>query len=199
MGQRPEGPARHAVGVAIDVVRQLFAIGDEQLFCKTRSRQRGSRQYQKQDSQGEFFQVREGPASLLINLSDYLDSGLFLDHRITRGLLAKLAHGRRFLNLFAYTGAGSVHAAFGGAASTLTIDMSRTYLDWARRNMALNGFTGREHGFLKADCVEWLQQASPWEKFGLIFLDPPSFSTSKRMQSVFDVQRDHLRAVANSR
>jgi 23S rRNA (guanine2445-N2)-methyltransferase / 23S rRNA (guanine2069-N7)-methyltransferase len=127
-----------------------------------------------------------------VNFSDYLDTGLFLDHRITRGMLAGLAAGRHFLNLFAYTGSATVYAARGGAASTTSVDLSNTYLDWAHRNMELNGFSAREHCFGQASCPEWLEQNAGRRRFGLIFLDPPSFSTSKRMQGTFDVQRDHV-------
>ncbi len=189
--------AQRRLGEALDAVREVLEVGDDQLFVKVRRQQKGAAQYEKLGASGEFHEVSEGGCRFLVNLQDYLDTGLFLDHRITRSLLAKLARGRHFLNLFAYTGAGSIHAAHGGAASTLTIDMSKTYLDWARRNMALNGFTGKEHRYLQANCVEWLEKASPKQKFGLIFLDPPSFSTSKRMQTVFDVQRDHVMLIRN--
>lgn len=189
--------AQQRLEEALDAVREVLGIGEEQLFVKVRRQQKGAAQYEKLAASGEFHEVVEGGCRFLVNLRDYLDTGLFLDHRITRSMLAELAQGRRFLNLFAYTGAGSVHAASGGAASTLTIDMSKTYLEWARRNMMLNGFTGGEHAFLQANCVEWLENASPKQKFGLIFLDPPSFSTSKRMKSVFDVQRDHVMLIRN--
>ncbi len=177
---------------ALDAVRDVLGIGEKQLFVKVRRQQKGASQYEKYAASGEFHEVVEGGCRFLVNLRDYLDTGLFLDHRITRSLLAELAPGKRFLNLFAYTGAGTVHAATGGARAMLTIDMSKTYLEWAKRNMALNGFTGREHVYKQANCVEWLEKASPQQKFGVIFLDPPSFSTSKRMKSVFDVQRDHV-------
>jgi 23S rRNA (guanine2445-N2)-methyltransferase / 23S rRNA (guanine2069-N7)-methyltransferase len=189
--------AQRRLGEALQAVREVLEVGDDQLFVKVRRQQKGAAQYEKLASSGEFHEVSEGGCRFLVNLQDYLDTGLFLDHRITRSMLAELAQGRRFLNLFAYTGAGSVHAASGGAVSTLTIDMSKTYLDWARRNMVLNGFEGSEHRYLQANCVEWLEKATSKQKFGLIFLDPPSFSTSKRMQSVFDVQRDHVMLVRN--
>ena len=184
--------AERRLGEALDAVKEALGIGNEQLFVKVRRQQKGASQYEKFAASGEFHEVVEGGCRLLVNLRDYLDTGLFLDHRITRSMLAKLAQGRRFLNLFAYTGAGTVHASKGGASATLTIDMSKTYLEWAKRNMALNGFTGREHVYKQANCVDWLEKASPKQKFGVIFLDPPSFSTSKRMKSVFDVQRDHV-------
>ena len=182
---------------ALKAVMTVLDLEEEQLFVKVRRQQKGAAQYEKLAASGEFHEVVEGGCRFLVNLRDYLDTGLFLDHRITRSMLSELAPGRRFLNLFAYTGAGTVHAAKGGARSTLTIDMSKTYLEWAKRNMLLNGFGGSEHAFTQANCVEWLENASPKQKFGLIFLDPPSFSTSKRMKSVFDVQRDHVMLIRN--
>jgi len=128
-----------------------------------------------------------------VNLTDYLDTGLFLDHRPTRALIRSAVRGGRFLNLFAYTGTASVYAAAGGAASTTTIDMSSVYLDWARSNMELNGFDeGRAHRFVRADCLAWLAAPHP-ERYHVIFVDPPTFSNSKRMgAATFDVQRDHV-------
>jgi len=182
---------------ALQAVRSVLDLGEGQLFVKVRRQQKGTAQYEKLAASGEFHEVLEGGCRFLVNMRDYLDTGLFLDHRITRSMLSELATGRRFLNLFAYTGAGTVHAAKGGARSTLTIDLSKTYLEWAKRNMLLNAFTGSEHAFIQANCVEWLEKASSEQKFGLIFLDPPSFSTSKRMKSVFDVQRDHVMLISN--
>jgi 23S rRNA (guanine2445-N2)-methyltransferase / 23S rRNA (guanine2069-N7)-methyltransferase len=182
---------------ALMAVMAVLELEDGQLFVKVRRQQKGSAQYEKLAASGEFHEVVEGGCRFFVNLRDYLDTGLFLDHRITRSMLSELASGKRFLNLFAYTGAGTVHAARGGASSTLTIDLSNTYLEWAKRNMALNGYIGSEHAFIQANCVDWLEKASPKQKFGLIFLDPPSFSTSKRMTSVFDVQRDHVTLIRN--
>jgi 23S rRNA (guanine2445-N2)-methyltransferase / 23S rRNA (guanine2069-N7)-methyltransferase len=121
-----------------------------------------------------------------------LDTGLFLDHRITRATLSELAKGKRFLNLFAYTGSGTVYAAAGGALATTTVDMSNTNIDWAKRNMKINGFVGEQHQYVQANCLEWLDKAAGTLRYGLIFLDPPSFSASKRMHGTFDVQRDHV-------
>jgi 23S rRNA (guanine2445-N2)-methyltransferase / 23S rRNA (guanine2069-N7)-methyltransferase len=132
----------------------------------------------------------------LVNLTDYLDTGLFLDHRATRQLIRDLAPGKRFLNLFAYTGSATVYAAAGGAATTTTVDLSSTYLDWARRNLDLNGFLGSEHSFIRADCVEWLTSggARPGT-YDLIFMDAPTFSNSKSMDDTLDIQRDHARLI----
>jgi 23S rRNA (guanine2445-N2)-methyltransferase / 23S rRNA (guanine2069-N7)-methyltransferase len=138
--------------------------------------------------------VREGPCRLLVNFTDYLDSGLFLDHRLTRALLGELAKGRRFLNLFCYTASATVHAGLGGATSTTSVDMSNTYLDWAERNLALNGLHGRGHELIQADVLQWLK-AGRGRRYGLIFLDPPTFSRSKRMEDTLDVQRDHVELI----
>jgi len=180
---------------AKQAVKQVFEIDDERLFCKTRVRQRGKLQYQKLDNQREMFQVREGSASLLINLSDYLDTGLFLDHRITRKRIFDAAKGKSMLNLFCYTGSVSVQAALGGASRVLSIDLSATYLNWARENHAINQLTDEsKYRFIRADVVELLENPTRFdieERFDLIFLDPPSFSNSKKMQQSLDIQRDH--------
>ncbi|MGL5178627.1 MAG: class I SAM-dependent methyltransferase, partial [Aeromonas veronii] len=133
---------------------------------------------------------QEYGARLWVNLYDYLDTGLFLDHRQTRRMLGQMAKGKRFLNLFAYTGSATVHAGLGGASETTTVDMSHTYLNWAQDNMRLNSLVGRQHKFVQADCLKWLSEAD--EQYDLIFIDPPTFSNSKRMDESFDVQRDHL-------
>ena len=179
---------REALGVILDVLE----IPEEQLFFKVRRQQKGCAQYEKLGETRAFHEVREGACRFLVNFEDYLDTGLFLDHRVTRRRLAEMAEGRHFLNLFAYTGTASVCAARGGALSTTTVDMSNTYLDWARRNMALNGFDGPANVFVRADCLEWLSSGRERRRYGLIFLDPPSFSASKRMEGSLDVQRDHV-------
>jgi 23S rRNA (guanine2445-N2)-methyltransferase / 23S rRNA (guanine2069-N7)-methyltransferase len=136
--------------------------------------------------------VLEGALRLRVNFEDYLDTGLFLDHRITRARLRAAASGRHFLNLFAYTGTATVYAADGGALSTTSVDLSATYLAWARENLALNGFAGSQHRLVQADCRIWLQEAARAAvRFDLIFLDPPTFSNSKRMEGVLDIGRDH--------
>ena len=172
-----------------------FGISGEQLFCKTRSRQRGSDQYRKHDNRGEMFQVREGEVSLLVNLSDYLDTGLFLDHRLTRQRIHREAAGKSLLNLFCYTAAAGVHAAAGGANSVVNVDLSSTYLDWARENHRLNGFIDESrYRFLRADILELLKNPARFsltDKYDLIFLDPPSFSNSSSMRQTLDIQRDH--------
>jgi 23S rRNA (guanine2445-N2)-methyltransferase / 23S rRNA (guanine2069-N7)-methyltransferase len=170
----------------------------DRIYFRTRRKRRGAEQYTKLDEQREFRVVVENGLKFRVNFTDYLDTGLFLDHRLTRARLRELAKGRRFLNLFAYTGTATVYAAAGGAQSTTTVDLSRTYLDWARANLELNGFGGREHVLVQADVLEWLRTA-PAGGWDLIFLDPPTFSNSKRMVGTLDVQRDHvelLRATA---
>lgn len=175
------------------VLPGVFELPEQRVIFKVRERKRGTDQYEKQQTTRNFHEVREGPCRLWVNFEDYLDTGLFLDHRLTRQMIGKLARGRSFLNLFAYTGVATLHAALGGAKSTTTVDMSRTYLDIAKRNMALNGQRGDEHHFEQADCLMWIDKALiRGLKFGLIFLDPPTFSNSKRMEGNFDIQRDHV-------
>ncbi len=187
--------AHYRITLAADIVRQLFTLPPERLFCKVRSRQKGKSQYQKQAQRNEFYQVREGPASLLVNLSDYLDTGLFLDHRDTRAMIHDMARDKSVLNLFSYTGSVGVMAALGGARSVLNVDLSATYLDWARENFRLNGLVeGTRFGFLRADIVELLQHPRKFSLSGgydLIFFDPPSFSNSSKMSQTLDIQRDH--------
>ncbi|HSB79624.1 MAG TPA: bifunctional 23S rRNA (guanine(2069)-N(7))-methyltransferase RlmK/23S rRNA (guanine(2445)-N(2))-methyltransferase RlmL [Candidatus Methylomirabilis sp.] len=178
---------------AMAVLPEVLGIPAGNVVLKVRRRQKGLAQYERQATTGDFREVSEGSLRFLVNLTDYLDTGLFLDHRPTRAMIRELARGLHFLNLFAYTGTASVYAASGGALSTTSVDMSRVYLDWARRNMARNGFVeGAVHRFVHADCLTWLT-VHRRERYDLIFLDPPTFSTSKRMgERTFDVQRDHV-------
>ncbi len=185
--------ARLRLREALAVIPAVLELPQENVYFKVRKRQKGAAQYTRQAEEKQFFEIEENGCRFRVNFADYLDTGLFLDHRITRHMVAEMAAGKRFLNLFAYTGTATVYAAKGGAQSTFTVDMSKTYLDWARRNMALNGFTGDQHQFVQADCLEWLTQGGVYRRarFDLIFLDPPTFSSSKRMAAAFDVQRDH--------
>ena len=182
--------ARQRLFDIIAATISVLGIAPNKLVLKTRERQKGKNQYQKLGEKGEFLEVTEYNAHLWVNLTDYLDTGLFLDHRIARRMLGQMSKGKDFLNLFSYTGSATVHAGLGGARSTTTVDMSRTYLEWAERNLRLNGLTGRAHRLIQADCLAWLREAN--EQFDLIFIDPPTFSNSKRMEDAFDVQRDHL-------
>jgi 23S rRNA (guanine2445-N2)-methyltransferase / 23S rRNA (guanine2069-N7)-methyltransferase len=161
---------------------------------KIRRKQKNSDQYQKLGEQGHFHIIEEYGCKLQVNFEDYLDTGLFLDHRPIRLMIQHQAQGKRFLNLFAYTGSATVHAAVGGAKSTTTVDMSKTYIDWSKANMVLNQTPG-QHEFIQADCLEWLDEETkqPYPRqYDLIFLDPPTFSNSKRMDEVFDIQNDHI-------
>jgi 23S rRNA (guanine2445-N2)-methyltransferase / 23S rRNA (guanine2069-N7)-methyltransferase len=183
---------------ALAVLPEVLGLPAERIVLRVRRRQRGGEQYEKVGEEAQFHVVREGGHKFLVNFTDYLDTGLFLDHRITRRRVAELAAGRSFLNLFAYTGTATVYAVGGGATASTTVDMSRTYLDWAKRNLALNGLAGPQHGFVQADCLAWLEEqgAAPGRRYGLIFVDPPTLSRSKRMEREFDVQRDHARLLA---
>ncbi len=178
---------------AVEMVAEVLSLPDKAVVIKTRKKQSGNEQYLRQDETGRTRIVDEHGLKFIVNLHDYLDTGLFLDHRITRALIRKLAAGKRFLNLFAYTASASVYAAAGRALSTTTVDMSNTYLEWARDNMALNGFSAKQHEYERADCLQWLWDAfKAQRRFDLIFLDPPTFSNSKKMQNNFDVVRDHV-------
>ncbi|KJU78087.1 50S rRNA methyltransferase [Ectopseudomonas oleovorans] len=174
---------------ALAAIPQALGVAQSRVVIKRRERQAGTKQYQRQAAQGEFMELNEGGVKLLVNLTDYLDTGLFLDHRPLRLRLQREAAGKRFLNLFCYTATATVHAAKGGARSTTSVDLSKTYLDWARRNLALNGFSDK-HRLEQGDVMAWL--AEDRGEYELIFIDPPTFSNSKRMEGVFDVQRDHV-------
>ena len=181
--------AEQRFALALQVIRTVFGVPRSRLFIKTRKKQKGAQQYQKKDGTGALHEVWEGGCRFLVNFTDYLDTGLFLDHRLTRARLGALAQGKTVLNLFAYTGTATVHAAMGGATATTSVDISAAYLARAQANLALNGFGGPQHQTVEADCVEWLQRAQ--ERYGLIFLDPPTFSNARHRKQVFDVQKDH--------
>jgi len=186
----PAETARLRLREIVRVAGEVFGVSRERIALKTRERGKGGSKYGQFDQRGEFVEVEEGGLGFLVNLTDYLDTGLFLDHRLVRARLRELTEGRRFLNLFAYTATASVYAAAGGARDTTSVDLSGTYLDWASRNLALNGFTGTKHRLMQADAMEFLQRDR--ERYGLIYVDPPTFSNSKRAED-FDVQRDHVR------
>jgi 23S rRNA (guanine2445-N2)-methyltransferase / 23S rRNA (guanine2069-N7)-methyltransferase len=177
---------------ALAVLPGATGVPVEHIHLRQRRRTARGEQYEKLGEGGEFRLVEESGLKFWVNFTDYLDTGLFLDHRITRQRLRAAASRSRFLNLFAYTGSATVYAAAGRARETTTVDMSATYLDWARRNLAVNGFSGSQHQFVQEDCIAWLKTAVAERRvFDLIFLDPPTFSNSKRMDDIFDVQRDH--------
>ena len=171
-------------------IKEFSAAFKGKIYYKERRRQKGDSQYERlNEGVSDTLHVSEGKAQFEVNLSDYLDTGLFLDHRPVRSLIGDLAAGKRFLNLFCYTAAASVQAALAGASSSLSIDMSNTYLDWAQRNFDLNSLRAGKHKLLRADCLKWLEAEG--EQYDVIFLDPPTFSNSKKMDTVLDIQRDH--------
>ena len=174
---------------ALAAIPVALGVPQDRVVIKRRERQTGTKQYERQATQGKFMEVSEGGVKLLVNLTDYLDTGLFLDHRPLRLRIQKEAAGKRFLNMFCYTATASVHAAKGGARSTTSVDLSKTYLDWARRNLSLNGFSDKNR-LEQGDVMAWLE--ADRGEYELIFIDPPTFSNSKRMEGVFDVQRDHV-------
>ncbi|WP_417331120.1 bifunctional 23S rRNA (guanine(2069)-N(7))-methyltransferase RlmK/23S rRNA (guanine(2445)-N(2))-methyltransferase RlmL [Halomonas cupida] len=183
---------------ALGVIPDVLEVDPSRVVIKRRKRQQGKSQYQKHGASGQRFEVREGRARLWVNLRDYLDTGLFLDHRPVRRMLAEMAPGKRFLNLFCYTASATVHAALGtteqgGASDSVSVDMSNTYLDWARDNFALNRLDPSRHRVVRDDCLRWLETAG--SEFDLIFMDPPTFSNSKKMDDTLDIQRDHPRLV----
>ncbi len=173
----------------INGLMATLPLHKKDIFIKMRKQQRGKAQYEKSGRSGSKKLMQENGHRFLINLSDYLDTGIFLDHRITRQMIASMAEGMDFLNLFAYTGTASVYAAAGGARTTTTIDKSNTYLQWAKENMELNGFTEGKHHYIKADCLQWLEKTG--DSFDLIFLDPPTFSNSKTMNKTLALGRDY--------
>ncbi|MGL5743224.1 MAG: bifunctional 23S rRNA (guanine(2069)-N(7))-methyltransferase RlmK/23S rRNA (guanine(2445)-N(2))-methyltransferase RlmL [Legionella sp.] len=176
----------------IQVVPRALGLQPEKLVIKQRKQQKGSEQYQKVGQTRKTMVVTEGQAKLIVNLYDYLDTGLFLDHRIMRLDFAKLKPGTRFLNCFCYTASASVHAAMAGALTT-NIDLSNTYLRWAEENFKLNHLNLSKHQFVQSDCGEWMRVTR--DRFDVIFLDPPSFSNSTRMADTLDIQRDHVALV----
>lgn len=180
----------------LEAVAFITGFAPADIHLKRRERQKGTQQYEKTGKAGEDFIVHEHGRRFWVNLEKYLDTGLFLDHRNTRQRVGEMAAGKRFLNLFAYTGSFSVYAATGGAAASETVDLSNTYLDWARRNFELNGIDEARHQIVRADVFQYLQAAAQAGKpFDLIVMDPPSFSNSKKMLDILDIQRDHMRLI----
>ncbi len=176
-----------------------FSISPDLIFWKTRAKTKKTRQYEKLDTAQEFFTVLEYSVKFRINLTDYLDTGLFLDHRETRQIVAKESKGRSLLNLFAYTCSFSVHAAVQGAVFTKSVDMSNTYTDWGRANFNLNNISSENHPIMRADCLKFLEEAQhKKERFGVIVIDPPTISRSKKMEQLFDIQEDYLGLIHRS-
>jgi len=185
-----------------EVPEDLFQLASEatgvaraKFHVKTRQKQKGKDQYEKVDEAQEMLTVREGGLKFLVNLTDYVDTGLFLDHRWTRSYIRDLSAGLKVLNLFAYTGSFTVYAAHGGAFETTTIDLSQNYLDWAKKNLELNDLAGPRHRFVRRDVMEYLRTETK-PRFDVIVLDPPTFSNSKKMDGTLDIQRDHPELIA---
>lgn len=180
----------------LDVIRQVTGVAREHIALKTRRRQKGESQYEKLGELGDDFLIEEFGQRFIVNLEAYLDTGLFIDHRNTRKRVREEAAGKRFLNLFAYTGSFTVYAGAGGAISSETVDLSNTYQDWSRRNFELNGLDLNRHQLVRADVFQYLDDAIYQRKqFDLIVMDPPTFSNSKKMLDILDVQRDHVRLI----
>ena len=182
--------ARKRLDGALAAIPTVLDVAPGDVFLKQRKKGKGGERYGRLNEHGHYHEVNEAPARFWVNFTDHLDTGLFLDHRPVRRWLGANAQGKRLLNLFCYTATATVHAALGGAAASDSVDMSNTYLDWARRNYRLNGVDEQKHRLIHADCLPWLKDCT--ERYDLIFLDPPTFSSSKRMDGVLDVQRDHV-------
>lgn len=191
----PEAVTKRRLSDVLLALPSAIGINPNKMIMKTRERQKGASQYQKLDERKLELITTEYGAKFKLNLTGYLDTGLFLDHRLTRRLVGQKSKGRRVLNLFSYTGSASVHAALGGAKSVTTVDMSNTYITWAKDNFALNGLQGKQYEFVQSDCMQWIRDCR--EQYDLIFIDPPTFSNSKRMEDSFDVQRDHVNLLAS--
>jgi 23S rRNA (guanine2445-N2)-methyltransferase / 23S rRNA (guanine2069-N7)-methyltransferase len=188
-----ENLARTRLREVVRVAGDVLGVARGNIALKTRARGKGGEKYGRMDERGEFIEVQEAGLTFVVNLTDYLDTGLFLDHRPLRARVRELAGGKRVLNLFCYTGSASVYAAAGGASETVSVDLSQTYLDWAARNFAANGFDLPQHKLEWADAIAYLETRSAM--FDVIFVDPPTFSNSKRAED-FDVQRDHARLLS---
>jgi len=195
-----EGLADAQREAALHTVSEVLEVPPEHLFTKTHQpKPWGRAQYGREGQGSERFTVEEQGLRFWVNLGDYLDTGLFLDHRNTRARVRQEARGQRFLNLFAYTGSFTVYAAAGGAKDTTTVDLSNPYLDWAADNLALNGLAGKQHEFIRADATHWMKDAAAdGRKYDLAVLDPPSFSTSKRMAGTFNIQRDQVKLLGDA-
>ena len=181
------------------VLDHLFGVSPKLIFWRTRAKHKESRQYEKRGFSKDFFTVMEYGVHFKVNLKDYLDTGLFLDHRETRHLVASFAKDKKLLNLFAYTCAFSVHAALAGASFTKSVDLSNTYLDWAEDNFLLNGSTPEKNEIVRDDCLKFLdQEVRHKTKYDLIVIDPPRISRSKKMDQLFDIQVDYVTLIAKS-
>ena len=192
-----EADATRRFNEVVDACQVVFAVYDrEEIGLKRRERQRGARQYERVSQRGERHQINELGARLWVNLHDYLDTGVFLDHRPIRRKIQGEVRGKRFLNLFAYTGVASVQAALGGARFTTSVDLSNTYLEWFKENLASNGLAEAQNRAIRSDVLKWL--ANEQSLYDIVLLDPPTFSNSKATEKHFDVQRDHLTLITGA-
>jgi 23S rRNA (cytosine1962-C5)-methyltransferase len=184
------------LNLCLAVISEVTGVAPELMYVRQRKRMSHREdQYEKMDTKQEFFTALESDMKFLVNLTDYLDTGLFLDHRITRAMVKEAAAGKRVLNLFCYTGSFSVYAAVGGAASVTSVDLSKTYLNWAEDNFVINHLKDKEkYQFVHADVLQYMKTIQPGS-FDLIILDPPTFSNSKRMKDFLDIQRDHVELI----
>jgi 23S rRNA (guanine2445-N2)-methyltransferase / 23S rRNA (guanine2069-N7)-methyltransferase len=194
-------PAQHSnwLDLMARTAAETLQINKQNVFLKRRGRQRGSAQHEKVDQTGQMIEVQEGGLKFLVNLADYVDTGLFLDHRETRKMVRDAAQGATFLNLFAYTGSFTVYAAVGGARRTVSVDLSSAYLDWAWQNMQRNGFvsSGNQHQYVTGDVGTFVREHSPGEMYDLVVLDPPTFSNSKRTEQDWNLQTDAVPLIAD--
>lgn len=199
--QIPADVAKARFNLVLNGVREVLGVFREDVFIKTRARQSGNEQYTKNPNadtkRKKMYVAREHGAYLYVNFTDYLDTGLFIDHRNMRQIVANASRAKRVLNLFAYTCTASVHAAMAGARSVTSVDLSANYLDWGKQNFALNGLVldaeyegGPKYQFIASDVFEWIKEHT--EQYDVIFIDPPTFSNSKKFKGTFDVQRDHV-------
>jgi 23S rRNA G2069 N7-methylase RlmK/C1962 C5-methylase RlmI len=181
---------------SLQAIQETLKVDESKLFVKKRERQKGITQYEKVAETKEFSTVYENELKFLVNMNDYLDTGLFLDHRITRKMVKDEAKGKQVLNLFAYTGSFSVYALAGGATNVITVDLSNTYLNWGKENMKVNGFDPAQHEFVKTDVKEWIKN-EPTTLYDIVILDPPTMSRSKMAKTKFDIQSDHPELIHN--
>lgn len=179
--------------LSLQTIQKVLNVSENKIFLKLRERQKGVNQYAKLNQEKNEFIVDENNLRFIVNLSDYIDVGLFLDHRITRAMVKEWSANKKVLNLFAYTGSFTVYVAAGNAQQITTVDMSKTYLTWAKRNLTYNKlYDDKIHSFIQEDVLQYLNDTKQKE-FDLIILDPPTFSNSKRMQDTLDIQRDHVK------
>ena len=194
-----EEPSPALVDDTNAALMELFGIDESAIYWRSRIRRSKRQQYEKQDEQQQFFTCLEYGVKFRINLTDYLDTGLFLDHRETRQRVARLAKGKRLLNLFAYTCSFSVHAALAGASYTKSVDLSNTYTQWGRENFEFNGIDSERHPIVRADCLRFLgEEIASGERYDLIVIDPPTLSRSKKMDQFFDVQVDYVQLISEA-